>query len=278
MAFLCLLTCWNTQKKKQAINKRPVIFLITFFFWHRTHSRPQTAFISCQPHKQQTGLWQYPAPFAAILAVNLPLPQRLVATPNACFQHFEFFTCHFFPQERNWFCQARQDLNPQLEGGWGGRLHWVTKGGLNRVRGEAAPEEGGRSMFKFTATVEKQAERAAVHPPDVHSLALIRSWQTVKWTEQGPPWGGLQQHSTCPILGVFVLCAGFLPPPFSFSWYKIHCNLVLWNTLNSEKEKKKTRRISILAPLGNVFVLWCNLVSDICCKCKTEKEGEWKKV
>lgn len=27
-------------------------------------------------------------------------------------------------------------------------------------------------------------------------------------------------------------------PPFSFSWYKIHCNLVLWNTLNSKTEKK----------------------------------------
>lgn len=140
---LCVDLLKHTEKN-QAINKRPVIFLITFFFWHRTHSRPQTAFISCQPHKQQTGLWQYPAPFAAILAVNLPLPQRLVATPNACFQHFEFFTCHFFPQERNWFCQATQDLNPQLEGGWGGRLHWVTEGGLNRVRGEAAPEEGGK--------------------------------------------------------------------------------------------------------------------------------------
>lgn len=183
----------------------------------------------------------------------------------------------FFLQERNWFCQARQDLNPQLEGGWGGRLHWVTEGGLNRVRGEAAPEEGGRSMFKFTATVEKQAERAAVHPPDVHSLALIRSWLTVKWTEQGPPWGGLQQHSTCPILGGICVMCRFLGPPSLSPDIK---SIAIWfcEIHWTQKQKKNTRRISILAPLGNLFVLWCNLVSDICCKCKTEKEGEWKKV
>lgn len=204
-------------EKNQAINKRPVIFLITFVFWHRTHLRPQTAFISCQPHKQQTGLWQYPAPFAAILAVNLPLPQRLVATPNACFQHFEFFTCHFFSARKKLILSSQTGFKPSTGRWLGGRLHWVTEGGLNRVRGEAAPEEGGRSMFKFTATVEKQAERAAVHPPDVHSLGSHQKLANGKWTEQGPPWGGLQQHSTCPILGGICVMCRFLAPPFSFS-------------------------------------------------------------
>lgn len=94
----------------------------------------------------------------------------------------------------------------------------MTEGGLNRVRGEAAPEEGGRSMFKFTATVEKQAERAAVHPPDVHSLGSHQKLANGKWTEQGPPWGGLQQHSTCPILGGYLCYVQVSsPPPLSFS-------------------------------------------------------------
>lgn len=97
-------------------------------------------------------------------------------------------------------------------------------------------------MFKFTATVEKQAERAAVHPPDVHSLGSHQKLANGKWTEQGPPWGGLQQHSTCPILGgICVMCRFLAPPPLSFSWYKIHCNLVLWNTLNSKTEKKNKK-------------------------------------
>lgn len=183
----------------------------------------------------------------------------------------------FFSARKKLILSSQTGFKPSTGRWLGGRLHWVTEGGLNRVRGEATPEEGGRSMFKFTATVEKQAERAAVHPPDVHSLALIRSWLTVKWTEQGPPWGGLQQHSTCPILGgISVMCRFLAPPSLSPDiksiaiWFcEIH-----W----TQKQKKKTRRISILAPLGNLFVLWCNLVSDICCKCKTEKEGEWKKV
>lgn len=184
---------------------------------------------------------------------------------------------HFFSARKKLILSSQTGFKPSTGRWLGGRLHWVTEGGLNRVRGEAAPEEGGRSMFKFTATVEKQAERAAVHPPDVHSLGSHQKLANGKWTEQGPPWRGLQQHSTCPILGGICVMCRFLAPPLSFSWYKIHCNLVLWNTLNSKTEKK-TRRISILAPLGNLFVLWCNLVSDICCKCKTEKEGEWKKV
>lgn len=145
----------------------------------------------------------------------------------------------FFPQERNWFCQARQDLNPQLEGGWGGGAPLGDRRRPKSSKRRSCSRGGGRSMFKFTATVEKQAERAALHPPDVHSLALIRSWLTVKWTEQGPPWGGLQQHSTCPILGGICVMRRFLAPTFSFSWYKNHCNLVLWNTLNSKTEKKK---------------------------------------
>lgn len=182
---------------------------------------------------QQTGLWQYPAPFAAILAVNLPLPQRLVATPNACFQHFEFFTCHFFSARKKLILSSQTGFKPSTGRWLGGRLHWVTEGGLNRVRGEAAPEEGGRSMFKFTATVEKQAERAAVHPPDVHSLGSHQKLANGKWTEQGS-----SNTPRVQFWGVFVLCAGFLPP-LSFSWYKIHCSLVLWNTLNSKTEKKQ---------------------------------------
>lgn len=49
----------------------------------------------------------------------------------------------------------------------------------------------------------KCRQPVAFRCPDVHILALIRSWLPVKWTENWAPWERLQhQHSMCPIWGV----------------------------------------------------------------------------
>lgn len=83
--------------------------------------------------------------------------------------------------KKKWFLSSQQSLKIL---GWGPT--WMTGGGPYAHIWSKRRSGSGKKVCLNLLLLLKWRQRVALRSPDVHSLALIRSWPTVKWTERGP--------------------------------------------------------------------------------------------
>lgn len=178
MAFLWVLTCEDRRKSVKSPKTIPLT----------SHPAPPVPPASQpQPHPLQ-----HPAS-AAMLACHFPPDWLRHLTRVFDVLH----SSHVFTPSRRkkWnFLPSQRKLKNPLAGGpqcdWRRPLWSKRRGGSGKV-------------CLNLLLLWKCRQPVAFRRPDVHLLALIRSWLPVKWTENWAPWERLQhQHSTCPILGM----------------------------------------------------------------------------